>query len=229
MLAHRSLQQLGHAGDELVDVEGDRREWLLAREGEQPGGQRRGTFGALIGIVDVAGEPLGIAGQPAPGKVQAADDDCQHIIEIMSDSAGELADRFHLLHLANLILGALAGGHLFAQRLFGGYRGIARGGNLGFTLAAVADYHRRDDHHEQDDADQYEAQPDDEHIALVLALCEQPLLLGRHSLDDREGGLHAPLSLTRLDLGDRLARLPVVDGGNTTLGESRFCRHRPAE
>src|SRR3546814_17423718 len=45
-----------------------------------------------------------------------ADDDRQHIVEIMRDAAGQLADGFHLLRLAQLRLRLLAVAHLAAQR-----------------------------------------------------------------------------------------------------------------
>ena len=46
--------------------------------------------------------------EPAPGKVDPADDHRQHIVEIVRDAAGQLADRLHLLDLAELRLGGLA-------------------------------------------------------------------------------------------------------------------------
>ena len=46
----------------------------------------------------------------------ALDDDGEHIVEIMGDAAGQLADRFHLLHLPYLRFRPLAGGDLVAQR-----------------------------------------------------------------------------------------------------------------
>ena len=46
--------------------------------------------------------------QAPPGKVDPADHDRQHIIEIMRDSARQLADGFHLLDLAQLGFGRLA-------------------------------------------------------------------------------------------------------------------------
>ena len=43
-----------------------------------------------------------------PGEIDPADYDRQHIVEIMSDPAGQLADGFHLLDLAQLGFGRLA-------------------------------------------------------------------------------------------------------------------------
>ena len=45
--------------------------------------------------------------EPTPGEVDPADDDRQHIVEIVRDAAGQLADRLHLLDLAELGFGRL--------------------------------------------------------------------------------------------------------------------------
>ena len=41
-------------------------------------------------------------GQTPPGYVERADDDCQHVIEVMSNATGELTDGLKLLKLSNL-------------------------------------------------------------------------------------------------------------------------------
>jgi hypothetical protein len=51
---------------------------------------------------------LAVGRQPALGQVQRADDDGQHVVEVVGDAAGELADGLHLLELAHLGLGRLA-------------------------------------------------------------------------------------------------------------------------
>ncbi len=48
------------------------------------------------------------ARQLALDKVHGADDDGQHVVEIVRDAAGKLADRLHLLHLADLRFSLLA-------------------------------------------------------------------------------------------------------------------------
>ena len=55
--------------------------------------------------------------EAAQRKVDAADDDRQHVVEIVGDAAGQLADRLHLLDLAELRLGGLALLRLGLQRL----------------------------------------------------------------------------------------------------------------
>ena len=54
--------------------------------------------------------------QLAPGEIEAADDDREHVVEIVGDAAGQLADRLHLLDLAQLRLGGGALGGLGLQR-----------------------------------------------------------------------------------------------------------------
>ena len=59
-------------------------------------------------------------------QLQIAADDLQHVVEIVGDAAGQLADRFHLLRL---VQGRLAGGQFLlaaAQRDEGGVALLAR-------------------------------------------------------------------------------------------------------
>jgi kynureninase len=42
------------------------------------------------------------AGQAAPRDVEAANDDREHVVEVVRYAAGQLTDRFHLLELAHL-------------------------------------------------------------------------------------------------------------------------------
>ena len=55
------------------------------------------------------------ARQLALGEVHRADDDRQHVVEVVGDAAGQLADRLHLLHLADLRFGRLARLDLVAE------------------------------------------------------------------------------------------------------------------
>ena len=41
-------------------------------------------------------------------QTDAADDDSQHIVEVVRDAARELADRLHLLHLPHLLLSSFS-------------------------------------------------------------------------------------------------------------------------
>ena len=100
-----------------VDAFGKQR--LGAGEGEQTAGQRGGAGGAFHRIVEVHHHLAPRAVEAAQRKVDAADDDGEHVVEVVRDAAGELADRFHLLDLAKLGLGGLALGGLRLQRLVG--------------------------------------------------------------------------------------------------------------
>ena len=88
-------------------------ERLAPREGEQAMGQRGGAVGRgrrqRRVALDFGVAPLRDA---LLHQIKRADNAGQQIVEIVRDAAGELADRFHLLRLAQLLLGA-------AQR-FGG-------------------------------------------------------------------------------------------------------------
>ena len=50
-------------------------------------------------------------------QIVRAHDHAQHVIEIVGDAAGELAERFHLLRLPELALDLLAPGDLFDELL----------------------------------------------------------------------------------------------------------------
>ncbi len=53
------------------------------------------------------------------GDFEIADDDGQQIVEVMGDTAGEMADRFHLLRMAQHVLGFAPVPALLDQRQFG--------------------------------------------------------------------------------------------------------------
>ncbi len=103
-LAERAAQQVGHAGDQLVEGERLGIERLAAREGEQTMGKRRGALGAAQPRLDGAPQlRRGFADPPLDG-LEIALDDGQEIVEIVSDAAGQLTDRLHLLGLAQRFL-----------------------------------------------------------------------------------------------------------------------------
>ena len=99
---------------------------LDARESEQLGGQ----LGAAPARFERGlGDPL----QPrlverAGDDLEPADHRGEQIVEIVGDAAGELADRLHLLRLAERLLGALALADLGLQPV---ERGAEVGGALG--------------------------------------------------------------------------------------------------
>ena len=90
---------------------GLRRQRLLAREGEQPAGQRGGALRALQRHVAGARDARSTAGDGgkcgnlAADHVEPAQDDGEQVVEVVRDAAGELADGLHLLRLAQRFLG----------------------------------------------------------------------------------------------------------------------------
>ena len=104
-LAQRPTQELGHVRDHVVRLESLRRQGLLAREGEKALRQGRGPVGSLHRARDELADIRVALGEPALNKVQSTDDDCQHVVEVVCDAAGELAHGLHLLHLSDLVLG----------------------------------------------------------------------------------------------------------------------------
>src|SRR3546814_9799892 len=81
--------------------------------------------------------------------LEPADDDREHIVEVVRDAAGELADRLHLLRLAQPRLGGLALGHFGAQRIVGTFKlgGARLDRNLQFGRAfAFGDLLRSEEH-----------------------------------------------------------------------------------
>ncbi len=78
-------------------------------------GQAGGALGGVLGTGHEA-QQLGIGfGIAAHQDVEIADDDRQHVVEIVGYAAGQPSDRLHLLALAQGRLGALALLHFFTQ------------------------------------------------------------------------------------------------------------------
>ena len=87
-----------------VEVDHFRLERLAAGEGEQLAGQGGGSAGGLDDRVGEA-DPLGLGDAGPAQYVGRALDDGQQVVEIVGDAAGQLAERLHLLRLAQLLLG----------------------------------------------------------------------------------------------------------------------------
>ena len=96
--------QLRDAFDLGADVEHLRRQRLTAGEGEKLSSQFGSAVHGVRDGIDVAAAPL--VGQfPSPQEVRGGTDDGEEVVEIVSDAAGELADRLHLLRLAKRFFG----------------------------------------------------------------------------------------------------------------------------
>ena len=106
LLAQAAAQQVDHAVDQGVQVDRLGVQGLPPPEGEQAAGElgaeRRRLLGLLqnLAVVGVGHTPL--------QQFQIAGDHRQQVVEVVRDAAGQLADRLHLLGLAQLLLHALA-------------------------------------------------------------------------------------------------------------------------
>ena len=104
--AERRPQQLDGVEHQRVDVDAARLQRLLARERQQAVGE---IGGARHRLIDHRGNvpqrrPVGHA---VGEHFDAAGDHRENVVEVVRDAAGELADRLHLLRLAQLALGFL--------------------------------------------------------------------------------------------------------------------------
>ena len=139
-LGEGARQQLGHAVHQRTDFHRAGRQRLLAREGEQAADQFGAAAGRRQGRFQVVVEAL-VGGQFVLQRGQVAGDDGEQVVEVVGESAGELADGFHLLGLdqcglAGLLFGDVDGQHeeaLYAA----GNRGFRYHRAAGIYLAAV--------------------------------------------------------------------------------------------
>ena len=113
LLAEQPAEQIAEIGDDIGERQDFRAQRLAARESQKLAHQIGGAIGVLLDVHDV-GE--GRIGRPVLGEQQIgeADDGGQHIVEVMRDAAGQLADRLHLLalrqlHFERLVLGLVEG------------------------------------------------------------------------------------------------------------------------
>ena len=106
VLADAAPEHVLHLGDQAVDLERLQVQGLLARERQQPLDERCGALRRGRGHRDVAGQVGGVParGDPAVHQLQAGRDGRQQVVEVVRDPARELADRLHLLRLAQLRL-----------------------------------------------------------------------------------------------------------------------------
>ncbi len=135
-------------------------------------------------------------GQPALHQVEIADDDRQHVVEVVGDAAGQLADGVHFLHLQQLAFGLDATGGLLAQIFVGPAKvgiGLAKGA---VGARGVAHPHQAEDQGRQARQDREGQQGDARAFRQVRALGQQVVLPLAHQghqiaevLHRRQGGL----------------------------------------
>ncbi len=109
LLAERRAKQLCDIEDGAVDVDIARLQRLLAGEGEQMLDQLGAAFRRLIDQ-GCRLQQLRLVLQARHQRFGGAGDHGEHVVEIMRDAAGELADGVELLRLLQLALGFARGG-----------------------------------------------------------------------------------------------------------------------
>ncbi len=83
-----------------VQVDPPRLQRLAAGEREQTAGEIGAAERAVQDLPGHGG--LLLVGRPLDQEFHIADDDAKQVVEVVRDAAGELADRLHLLRLAQL-------------------------------------------------------------------------------------------------------------------------------
>jgi hypothetical protein len=96
------FEEIESLGDALVQVYIARLENLAARKGQQLTGKCSGSFRLLMDLLKMAAEASAFFGL-FHADVGPAHDGADHVVEVVSDSAGELADGFELLRLQELL------------------------------------------------------------------------------------------------------------------------------
>ncbi len=103
LLRDQPAQHLPRVAEELVQVEHPRLDRLPAREGQELAHQVGGALGGDQDLVEIhLRRILGV--DPLLGALGVAEDDAQHVVEIVRDAAREPSDALHLLRLHELLL-----------------------------------------------------------------------------------------------------------------------------
>ncbi|MEY9117716.1 hypothetical protein ABIE86_006448 [Bradyrhizobium diazoefficiens] len=103
LLADQPAQQHGEVGKRIAEIEHLRAQRLPPRERQQLPHQRRGARRVLLDLHDVLERRIGRLVR-VQQEVVRHHDGGQHVVEVVGDAAGELADRLHLLRLVDLVL-----------------------------------------------------------------------------------------------------------------------------
>ena len=97
--AQRTREHLPDALDAFAQIDHHRVEALTAREGQQLACQAFAALGRGLDRVERLHDLRFSRLETALQNLRVAADDHQQIVEVMCDTAGELAERFHLLRL----------------------------------------------------------------------------------------------------------------------------------
>ena len=103
LFADQPAQQHREIGQRVAEIEHLRPQGLAARERQQLAHQRRRAGRVLLDLHDVLERRIGRLVR-VQQEVVRHHDGGQHIVEVVRDAAGELADHVHLLRLVDLVL-----------------------------------------------------------------------------------------------------------------------------
>ena len=106
-LAHEPPQHAAHVAHDRVEVDLSRLHDLLAAEREELTDERRRPVGRAADLLDVVTARVDRGGVREQ-QLGAAEDGGEQVVEVVGDSARELADRLHLLGESELVLQALS-------------------------------------------------------------------------------------------------------------------------
>ena len=102
--AEGAAQEFGHVADEAGEIDDLRVQGLTAGKGEELARQLGGAVGAVDRVSDRALSAI-VARRGALQELEVAADHLQQVVEIVGDTAGQLAHRFHALRLREPLLG----------------------------------------------------------------------------------------------------------------------------
>jgi len=103
--AQAALQQLGKRADQRIDRGRPGLQRLAAGEGQQALGQGGGALRRAMCRIEIPRQVVMATGiQAQANQIQRTDDASQHVVEVVCDAAGKLADGVHLLRVAQLFL-----------------------------------------------------------------------------------------------------------------------------
>ena len=111
VVANETLQEALHAADDPVQIDRVRRGTILTTEEEKLAGERGSALAGLGDLVDEAPQRI-VRGQASQRQLTAARHGHQHVVEVVSDAAGQEAESLHLLSLAQLLLQPAALGNV---------------------------------------------------------------------------------------------------------------------
>jgi hypothetical protein len=103
-LAERAAQHFAHAANQPIHVQALRRKRLLTRKCQQALGKLRCALCAFDCTLDEALNVNFAFRELSLGKVESANHDGEHVVEVMRYTAGKLANSLHLLCLTQMLL-----------------------------------------------------------------------------------------------------------------------------